>query len=85
MKGAHKTMFKKRLTFKIDKSEVVNFCRLLGKYGLKFKISNLLYKATDIDADNRHYYREMVVDATKKRAYKRYEAINVVNGRYLMR
>lgn len=34
-------MFKKRLVFKIEGKEVVDFYRLIGKYGLKFKIGGL--------------------------------------------
>lgn len=33
--------FKKKLLFKIEESEAIDFCRILGKYGLEFKISQV--------------------------------------------
>lgn len=78
-------MFKNQLVFKIDAKEVVNFSRLLGRFGLKFEIGKARCPASNIDPDNKCFYREFRVTATKRQTYKLFEAINMANGRYFMR
>lgn len=78
-------MFKRQLVFKIDAKEVINFSKLLGRYGLKFEISKARCLTSDVDPDNKHFYREVKVMATKRQAYKLFESINAVNGRYFIR
>ena len=34
-------MFKKKFIFKIIDSEALNFCKILGRYGVKFEIGKL--------------------------------------------
>lgn len=78
-------MFKKRLIFKIDAKEAINFSRILGRFGLKFEIGKARCPAGDVDPDNKNFYREFRVMATKRQSYKLFEAINMANGRYFMR
>lgn len=73
-------MFKHKLVFKIEGKEVVNFCRLLGKYGLKFKVGALRKCANDDNQNKMKYYREFVVYASKSKAYKLYDEINMLYG-----
>lgn len=73
-------MFKQRLVFKIEGKEVVNFCRLIGKYGLKFKIGGLRKYTDEKDMNKIKYYREFVVFTSKRKAYKLYDEINMMHG-----
>lgn len=62
-------MFKKKLLYTVEASEVVNFCRILGKYGLKFKISQERRTLRKGDHDNRYlYYRVFAVWASSRQA-----------------
>lgn len=59
--------FKKKLLFKIEDGEIIDFCRILGKHGLEFKISQ--EHAQDVlcnDGRNRRvFYRVFAVYVTK--------------------
>lgn len=45
-------MFKKTLVFSVEEKEVINFCRLLGRYGLRFKIGKLRSSTARIGDEN---------------------------------
>lgn len=70
-------MFKKKLMFKIEDAEVIEFCRLLGKYGLRFEIGKLRSVARDDDGGRKLYYRVFAVYATKRQTYTLYEELNM--------
>lgn len=69
-------MFKKKLVFSVEDTEVINFCRLLGKYGLRFKIGKLRSSATT-DDNRMMTYRVFTVYASKRKAYALYEEVNM--------
>lgn len=70
-------MFKKTLVFSVEEKEVINFCRLLGKYCLRFKISKLR-NSTRLDENNQAVaYRVFTVYASKRKAYALYEELNM--------
>lgn len=69
-------MFKKTLVFSIEEKEVINFCRLLGKYCLRFRIGKLR-NSTRLDENNQAVsYRVFTVYASKRKAYALYEELN---------
>lgn len=73
-------MFRQRIVFKIEGKEVIDFCRLLGKYGVKFKIGGLRKCVDNDDQNTIKYCREFVVYASKRTAYRLFDEINTVRG-----
>lgn len=69
-------MFKKVLVFSIEDKEVINFCRLLGKYGLRFRIGKLRSSARLSDDNQALTYRVFTVYASRRKAYALYEELN---------
>lgn len=71
-------MFKKTLVFSVEVKEVINFCRLLGRYGLRFKIGKLRSSTARIGDENESVtYRVFTVYASKRKAYALYEELNM--------
>lgn len=71
-------MFKKTLVFSIEEKEVINFCRFLGRYGLRFKIGKLRNSTVRAGDDNQVVtYRVFTVYASKRKAYTLYEELNM--------
>lgn len=71
-------MFKKTLVFSVEEKEVINFCRLLGRYGLRFKIGKLRSSTARIGDENQSVtYRVFTVYASKRKAYALYEELNM--------
>lgn len=71
-------MFKKTLVFSVEEKEVINFCRLLGSYGLRFKIGKLRSSTARIGDENQSVtYRVFTVYASKRKAYALYEELNM--------
>lgn len=73
-------MFKQRLVFKVEGKESIDFCRLIGKYGFKFKVGGLRKYMDEQDMNKIKHYREFVVFASKRKAYKLYDEINTLRG-----
>lgn len=57
--------FKKKLLFRIEESEAIDFCRILGKYGLEFKVSQVRSVPRDDESNKRTYYRVFAVYVTE--------------------
>ena len=69
-------MFKKKFIFKVVDSEVLDFCRILGKYGVKFEIGKL---HTVVNADDPFcalHYRLIAVYTSKRQIKKLYDELN---------
>lgn len=69
-------MFKKKFIFKIVDSEVLDFCRILGKYGVKFEIGKLHTVANANDPFCALHYRLIAVYAPERQIKKLYDEIN---------
>lgn len=69
-------MFKKKLLFKVEESDVVNFCRILGKYGLKFKVSQARSVPRKDGSNLCWYYRAFAVYASSRQARALYADLN---------
>lgn len=54
------------LKFEIDEMDAINFCKVLGKHGLKFEIGDLCSVIRPNDATKKRYYRVFTVHAPKK-------------------
>lgn len=69
-------MFKKKQAIKIENMEAINFCRLLGKYGIKFEISGIRSIVSD-DGSNKKFYRLFTVYTSRHRAYELLHEFNI--------
>lgn len=56
----------KSMIFDIPEMEAINFCRILGKYGVRFEISELQSIPREDDKAKRIYYRVFTVRAPRK-------------------
>lgn len=70
-------MFTKRYDFNIKKSQVVTFVRLLGEYGLKFRMGKEFYDINFKD-DPKYRYRRFNVYATRWQMIKLLNAVRVL-------
>ena len=70
-------MFKKKFIFKIVDSEVLDLCRILGKYGVKFEIGKLNTVANADDPFCALHYRLIAVYASERQIKK---LCNELNG-----
>lgn len=68
-------MFKERIAFGIDDMEALDFCRILGKYGLRFEVSELRNTVTP-DGSKRNY-RVVTVWATKRQSRLLYDEFDM--------
>lgn len=69
-------MFKKKFIFKIVDSEVLDFCRILGRYGVKFEVGKL---HTVVNADDPFcalHYRLIAVYASERQIKKLCDELN---------
>lgn len=73
-------MFTKKYEFKVGSDQVVDFVRLLGRFGMRFSM-------TDERCENayrrdftvtRVYYRKFSVYTTKRKMQKFYNAVNIL-------
>ena len=69
-------MFKKKFTFKIVDSEVLDFCRILGKCGVKFEIGKLHTVVNSDDPFRTLHYRIIAVYASERQIKKLYDELN---------
>lgn len=67
----------KTVMFNIDEMEAINFCRTLGRYGVKFEISDLRSVVRADDETKKRYYRVFMVHATKKQMDELCKGLNV--------
>ena len=69
-------MFKKKYVFNVIDSNVIDFCRVLGKYGLKFQIGKLHIIVNANDPFGTYHYRSIAVYASNRQAKKLYDEFN---------
>ena len=69
-------MFKQKCIFKIVDSEVLDLCRILGKYGVKFEIGKLHTVADADDPFCALHYRLIAVYASGRQIKKLYDELN---------
>lgn len=63
-------MFKKKWYFQVEDCSAIDFCKLLGKYGIKFEIGKLRTVAREDDPNRKLYYRVFAVRASNHQAKK---------------
>lgn len=76
-------MFKKKLMFNVEDMEAIDFCRILGRHGLRFEITNLCSVARENDTTRKLNYRVFTVYATRRQAYALYEDLNVRREKFV--
>lgn len=67
----------KTVMFNIEEMEAINFCRTLGRYGVRFEISELKSIPREDDETKRRYYRVFMVRASKKQMDELCKELNV--------
>lgn len=72
-----------RKRFEVNSHEVIDFVRLLGRFGLRFQISDEYYVFDDIDPNKKERFRRFTVFGTKKQLNEFYEARDILY-RYLL-
>lgn len=65
-------MFKTKIRIRIGSQDVIDFVRLLGRFGLKFEFSDEYSIVDDIDPDRKLRWRRFYVYGTR-RQLKRFE------------
>lgn len=75
-------MFTIRKKFEINNHEVIDFVRLLGRYGLRFKVSDE-YIVKDVDDKPIDRYRCFMVYGTRKQIGELLDARDMIKE-YLM-
>lgn len=73
-------MFIKKYEFKVGSTQVVDFVRLLGRFGLRFSMSDERCENAyrrDLTV-TRNYYRKFNVYTTKRKMQKFYDAVNIL-------
>lgn len=59
-------MFKKRLEFDIKQSELVRLMRVIGKYGIKFRLGKLDYFVECSDGKRLYFYHVAICASRHK-------------------
>lgn len=72
-------MFKrKKLICNVEDMEAINFCRVLGKYGLKFDISELRRVSKEEgDTRKQQHYRVFIVYTTEHKVDEIYDELKM--------
>ena len=65
-------MFKSKLRIRIGSQDVIDFVRLLGRFGLKYEFSDEYSIVDDLDPDRKLRWRRFYVCGTR-RQLKRFE------------
>lgn len=68
-------MFKDRFAFGIDDMEALDFCRVLGKHGFRFEVSEL--RNTVAPDGSKRNYRVIVVYATRRKSRLLYDEFDM--------
>ena len=58
----------KKFVFNIRDTEVIDFCRVLGEYGVKFQIGKIIHIFPEVTDpfDTKHYRRIAVITSNRK-------------------
>ena len=59
-------MFKKRLEFDIQQGELVRLMRVIGKYGIKFRLGKLDYFVEYSDGKRLYFYHVSICASRRK-------------------
>lgn len=59
-------MFKKRLEFDIKQTELVRLMRIIGKYGIKFRLGKLDYYVEFPDGKRLYFYHVSIYASRRK-------------------
>jgi hypothetical protein len=75
-------MFKFKKKFEINSHDVIDFLRLLGRFGLKFEFSDEYWTIDELDPDRKKRWRRFVVEGTRKQLKELYLARDII-AKYL--
>lgn len=76
-------MFEKKYRRDIDSFEVMDFVRILGRFGMKFTVSNERYIADDTYPNRRRSVRTFHIYTTRRQYRKFCEAIDILANYHL--
>lgn len=76
-------MFTVKRKFEVESHEVMNFVRLIGRFGLKFKVSDE-YTVEDPEKNTKRRYRRFIIYGTYRQLGEFLEAREIIyDYRYL--
>ena len=70
-------MFTIKRKFRVETHEGMDFVRLLGRFGLKFKVSDE-YAVEDLEQETKDRYRTFIVYATRRQMADFLEAREII-------
>lgn len=76
-------MFEQKKKFDVASSEVIDFVRLLGRFGMKFQISEEYMYVDDKDPNRKHYFRRFYVFGTRREFNDFFEARDILLNYHL--
>lgn len=76
-------MFTYQTKIEVDSREVVEVVRLLGQFGLKFKISDEYCKVDDLDHSRKVWFRKFMIYGSRRKLAKFSVARNIIRINYL--
>lgn len=59
-------MFKFKKKFEVSSHDVIDFLRLLGRFGLEFEFSDEYWTIDELDPDRKQRWRRFTVKGTRK-------------------
>lgn len=70
-------MFNVKKKFEINRHEVMDFVRLLGRFGLKFKVSDE-FEVANKDGKGKDFYRSFIVFGSRKQLSEFLDARDII-------
>ena len=71
-------MFKFRKKFEISSHEVIDFIRLLGRFGLQFEFSDEYCTHDELDPSRKLRWRRFIVKGTRRQLREFYRARDII-------
>lgn len=71
-------MFKFKKKFEVNSHDVIDFLRLLGRFGLRFEFSDEYWTVDELDPDRKQRWRMFWVKGTRKQLRDFYLARDII-------
>jgi hypothetical protein len=71
-------MFKFKKKFEVSSHDVIDFLRLLGRFGLKFEFSDEYYTVDELDPRHKQRWRLFIVKGTLRQLREFYQARDII-------
>lgn len=71
-------MFTFKKKFEVSSHDVIDFLRLLGRFGLKFEFSDEYYTIDELDPNRKQRWRMFIVKGTLRQLREFYQARDII-------